>query len=224
MPNDLRTKAIVLRRINYGEYDRILNLLSPEGNFSVLAKGVRKEKSRLAGGIEPFLISDVVIHQSRSAGLGILTGARMLNSFHNILNDLERLELASKILRQLEHASEQINSPEHFSLLSQSLSGLHHSFELETVLTWFLLNLTRISGEEINLYRDTEGQTLDPKIRYNWDITEKAFRPHLHGAFSANEIKILRLMLSNSLAFNAKINQLEQFLPPILAMAKTLSP
>lgn len=66
MPSDLRTRAIVLRRTNYGESDRILNLLTPEGKVAVLAKGVRKEKSRLAGGIELFSISDVVIHQGRS--------------------------------------------------------------------------------------------------------------------------------------------------------------
>ena len=75
MPSDLRTRAIVLRRTNYGESDRILNLLTPEGKVAVLAKGVRKEKSRLAGGIELFSISDVVIHQGRS-NLGILTGAK----------------------------------------------------------------------------------------------------------------------------------------------------
>lgn len=55
MPADLRTQAIVLRRTNYGESDRILNLLTPEGKVSVIARGVRKEKSRLAGSIELFL-------------------------------------------------------------------------------------------------------------------------------------------------------------------------
>lgn len=55
MQNDLHTRAIVLRRTNYGETDRILNLLTPEGKKSVLAKGVRREKSKLAGGIELFV-------------------------------------------------------------------------------------------------------------------------------------------------------------------------
>ena len=59
MPSDLRTHAIVLRRTNYGESDRILSLLTPEGKIAVLARGVRKEKSRLAGGIELFSTDDV---------------------------------------------------------------------------------------------------------------------------------------------------------------------
>ena len=46
MQNDIRTKAYVLRRTNYGEADRILNLITPEGKISVIAKGVLKEKSK----------------------------------------------------------------------------------------------------------------------------------------------------------------------------------
>ena len=48
---DLKTKAIVLKRTDYGEADRILQLLTPDGKRSVIARGARKEKSKLAGGI-----------------------------------------------------------------------------------------------------------------------------------------------------------------------------
>ena len=58
---DLRTKAIVLRRTDYGEADRILQLLTPSGKRSVIARGVRKEKSKLAGGIELFSVRGGVI-------------------------------------------------------------------------------------------------------------------------------------------------------------------
>ena len=75
-PRDLRTEAIVLRRTDYGEADRILQLLTPEGKKSVVAKGVRREKSKLAGGIELFSVSEVVIHEGKG-DLGILTGAKL---------------------------------------------------------------------------------------------------------------------------------------------------
>ena len=43
------TAAIVLRRADYGDYDRMLTLLSPElGKFSAIARGVKKPKSRLS--------------------------------------------------------------------------------------------------------------------------------------------------------------------------------
>jgi DNA repair protein RecO (recombination protein O) len=61
----IRTTAIVLQRTNYGEADRILQLLTPEGKQGVMARGVRREKSRLAGGIELFAICEVVISEGR---------------------------------------------------------------------------------------------------------------------------------------------------------------
>ena len=71
-----RVKAIVLRRTNYAEADRVLQLLTPKGRRSVIAKGVRRERSKLAGGIELFAICDVVIRSGRG-DLGLLTSARL---------------------------------------------------------------------------------------------------------------------------------------------------
>ena len=45
---DLRTKAIVLRRTDYGEADRILQLLTPSGKRSVIARGVRNWRVALS--------------------------------------------------------------------------------------------------------------------------------------------------------------------------------
>ena len=45
---DIKTYAYVLRRTNYGEADRILNLITPSGKMTAIAKSVRKEKSKLA--------------------------------------------------------------------------------------------------------------------------------------------------------------------------------
>ena len=49
--NNIRKKtlAIVLRRTDFGEADRIINLLTPGGKVSAMARGVRKPKSKLAG-------------------------------------------------------------------------------------------------------------------------------------------------------------------------------
>ena len=50
-----RTEALVIRHTNFGEADRILTLYSREkGKIRVVAKGVRKLKSRKAGHLEPF--------------------------------------------------------------------------------------------------------------------------------------------------------------------------
>ena len=47
MKDGERLKAIVLRRTDYAEADRVLQLLTPQGRRAVIAKGVRRERSKL---------------------------------------------------------------------------------------------------------------------------------------------------------------------------------
>lgn len=214
MANDIRTRAIVLRRTNYGETDRILNLLTPAGKIAVLARGVRREKSRLAGSIELFSVADVVIHQGKS-DLGILTSAKMLRFYSNIMQDLSKIELASDFLRRAERAAEQTDSDEYFSLLDQALAGLHQNFNSGLVRTWFLLNLVRASGEEINLINDVSGEPLRAETTYFWDGLEAALRPDRHGSIGASEIKLARVILSNKLEAVSRVNRAVEILPAL---------
>lgn len=220
MPNDLRAQAIILRRTNYGETDRILNVLTPEGKISVLAKGARKEKSKLAGGIELFSVTDIVVHQGRG-NLGTLTSARMLRFYSNILSDLTRLELASEILRRAERISEQIDNPDYFAIVDQALAGLHQQLSPDLVKIWFLLNLTQASGEEINLLSDVSGEALQPEFRYFWDGIESALRPDDRGNIGSKEIKLARLLLEKPLASIARISQVSDFIAPLYPIMRS---
>ncbi len=218
MSHDLRTQAIVLRRTNYGESDRILNLLTPEGKIAALARGARKEKSRLAGGIELFSVADIVVHQGRS-NLSTLTSAKMLRFYSNILGDLGRLELASNFLKRLDRAAEQTDNPEYFSILDQALAGLNAGYNAALVETWLTLNLAQSSGESINLVCDVSGEALSPTAHYFWDHAESALRLDSRGNISAPEIKLARFLLSNKLRAAANITDLETILPALLPLA-----
>ncbi len=222
MSNGLRTKAIVLRRTNYGESDRILNLLTPEGKVSALARGVRKEKSKLAGAVEPFSVADVVIHQGR-ASLGVLTSAKMLKFYSQILTDLNRLELAGVFLKKINLAADQVSSPEFFSLLNQALAGLHAKLAIELVETWFWLNFAKISGEEVNLIYDINGEKLSSELAYYWDNSEFALKLNPSGDIKSREIKLARFLLANPLSWTTKIDQIETSIPPILRLAKSVN-
>lgn len=214
MPKDIRTRAIVLRRTNYGESDRILNLITPLGKFSVLARGVRKEKSRLAGAVELFTVSDVVIHEGRGS-LATLTSAKMLQFYGKILTNLQMLELASSFLKRVERVAEQTDNPEFFDLLDQALAGLDNGISSELVSAWFDFNLLRATGEEINLLYDTSGKKLDANTQYIWDDIEQALRPDSRGKIDANGIKLARLILSTKLKIVANIDKIDRILPNI---------
>ena len=67
MPGSLKTEAVVLRSMRYGEADRILHLYTPDrGRLSAIAKGVRRAKTRFGGRLEPCFRLQMVLHEGRS--------------------------------------------------------------------------------------------------------------------------------------------------------------
>jgi DNA repair protein RecO (recombination protein O) len=74
VPGSLKTEAIVLRGIRYGEADRILHLYTPErGRVSAIAKGVRRSKSRFGGRLEPFFRLNLVLWEPTRSKSDLLT-------------------------------------------------------------------------------------------------------------------------------------------------------
>jgi DNA repair protein RecO (recombination protein O) len=67
VPGSLKTEAVVLRSMRYGEADRILHLYTPDrGRLSAIAKGVRRAKTRFGGRLEPCFRLQMVLHEGRS--------------------------------------------------------------------------------------------------------------------------------------------------------------
>jgi DNA repair protein RecO (recombination protein O) len=67
VPGSLKTEAIVLRSMRYGEADRILHLFTPDrGRLSAIAKGVRRARTRFGGRLEPYFRLQLVLYQGRS--------------------------------------------------------------------------------------------------------------------------------------------------------------
>jgi DNA repair protein RecO (recombination protein O) len=66
MPGPVKTEAVVLRSLRYGEADRILHLYTPRrGRIGAIAKGVRRARSRFGGRLEPFFRLNLVLHEGR---------------------------------------------------------------------------------------------------------------------------------------------------------------
>ena len=219
---DIKTLAYVLRRTNYGEADRILNLITPEGKIAAIAKGVRKEKSKLAGSVEMFSLIEINVHLGKS-DLGVVTSAKMLKYYDKLLTDFKKMELAGAILKNINKMAESSDSPEYFKITDQSLNCLNIGMNADLVESWFLLNLLKVSGEEINLYRDAEGQKLTSEERYLWDSEAAAFVRDERGDFGANEIKMLRLILTTDLGVVGRVKDIDAMLPDILRLAHIAS-
>lgn len=217
----IRTRAIVLRRTNYGEADRILQLMTPEGKRSVMARGVRREKSKLAGGIELFAVSDVVINEGRGE-LGILTSARLVHFYQHIMQDYDRLQFGYEVIKHVAAASEMVNEPEWFDVLFEVIKALDATtLPLQLTQTWFYLRYVELLGSPLSLVNDIDGQRLQPDQRYMYDISEKGLRQAMNGELTADHIKLMRLIQAKPLEVLVQVGGTGAILPECWATART---
>jgi DNA repair protein RecO (recombination protein O) len=90
MPQHTRvyaSEAIVLRRTDFGEADRILTLFTPAyGKVRAIAKGARRTTSRLAGHLEPFTRTQLLLATGRE--LDIITQAEARERLDALRDDL----------------------------------------------------------------------------------------------------------------------------------------
>lgn len=192
------TKGIVLTRTDYGEADRIVTVLTPEhGKLRLMARGVRKLKSKLAGGIELFSISDITYISGRSE-IGTLVSSRLDTHYDDIVRDISRVQLGYDLLKQLNKVTEDHPENEYFEIMQQAFKALNNAeINVQLIRLWFEAQLLRQAGHSPNLHTDTAGQKLSAEVTYNFDFEAMTFAPHPSGHFSAAHIKTLRLLFSH---------------------------
>lgn len=198
----LITSAIILSRTDYGEADRILTLLTPQyGKLSLLAKGVRRVKSKLAGGIELFSVSEITFIRGRGE-VGTLVSARLVKHYAHIVADLERTMLGYELIKRLHKVTEDEPEEEYFELLRDAFEALNDpSIPLGIIFLWFDAQLLRLSGHAPNLETDTTGQLLSAEQRYEFSFEDMAFTPAPErGGCRAAHIKFMRLAFSGNTA------------------------
>jgi DNA repair protein RecO (recombination protein O) len=92
----VKTEAIVLRSLRFGEADRILHVYTPHrGRVSAIAKGVRRAKSRFGGRLEPFFRVNLVLYEGRSDLLTV-TSAETVAPHARLRGDGAALDAAAR--------------------------------------------------------------------------------------------------------------------------------
>ena len=191
------TTGIVLARTDYGEADRILTILTPDrGKLKAIAKGVRKSKSKMAGGIELFSVSEVSFIVGRSE-IDTLISTRLVNHFGDIVKDLDRTASAYEAIKTINKATEEQPEEAYFNLLADTLKALDDKdIKLELVNVWFAAQLLKLAGHSPNLKTEKSGEKLVAGKMYDFDYDAMAFRPG--EAFSSDDIKFLRLLFTGN--------------------------
>lgn len=201
-----KTEALIIRRQDIGEADRLLVIATPDGKRRVITRGARKTSSRLAGHIELFTHATLLLAIGRT--FDIVTQSQVMHNFPGLRADLTHLGLAyyAAELYDLFTHDEEPNA-QLFHLLVQTFKALDTSVNPHLVLRMYELRLLHHMGYRPHLQRCAVCQEL---------LTEEAnrFSPVLGGVLcihhraadrhalpmSLNAFKLLRYLQTRSVA------------------------
>lgn len=141
-----RTEGIIIKRKNYGESDRIVNIFTREyGKLTFIAKGVRKITSHRSSHIE--LLNHTKIAAYKSSFFPILTEASIIEDFPIIKEDLAKVGLAYHICELVDGlCAEGQENEEIFRLLKQTLFGLSFTEDVDFIIHSFEIKLLTMLG------------------------------------------------------------------------------
>lgn len=223
--NTIVTQGIVLRRTNYGEADRIVTFLTPDnGKISVVVKGVRRLKSKMAGGIELFSVSNLTFMRGRGE-LGTLVSAQLTTHYGNIVKNITRVQLGYELIKLLNDTVEDDTEPAFFSLLQGSFAALDDiNISGDLVRMWFVARMLQATGHMPNLKTTLDGAPLAADKTYDFDLDSMVFAERPTGGFGQNEIKFMRLLFSDvSANVLAAVENVESYVELIAPFIRIMS-
>jgi len=177
-----------------------------------MARGVRREKSKLAGGIELFAVSDVVIGEGKGE-LGVLTSTKLQRFYRHILEDYDRLQFGYTTIRLVARASETVDESDWFDLLQEVFAGLDTlTIPQSLIESWFYLRYASLLGHGLNLDYDGDGVKLEVDARYMYDVSEKGLRKTPSGEVTGDHIKLLRLVGTRPLSVLVQVGGIGELL------------
>lgn len=126
MPS-LSTPALVIRRADYGDYDRMVTLFSPRlGRVDAIARGCKKPKSPLLNACEPFVNGEFQLFQ-RAERFSI-EQCQITESFFDLRMDYDRLQHGVYWLKLLDAAvMPDVEMPDLFLITLRALAHLSYS-------------------------------------------------------------------------------------------------
>jgi DNA repair protein RecO (recombination protein O) len=196
-----RTEAIVLRRSDFGEADRLLTVFTPErGKLRLVAKGARKPSSRKSGHVELFTRSQFLVAVGRE--LDIVTQAETLEPFLALREDLLRTTYAYYVADLADAFTADRDENRHiFDLLNDAFGWLCVAGDLPLVARYYELHLLGLAGYQPQLFVCGGcGKRLEPEVNYLSAADGGVFCPmcghhRMAGSkLSVNALKVLRFL------------------------------
>lgn len=160
----IRTEAIVLRSLAYGETSQIATLFTRDrGKVGVLAKGSRLPKSRFGSTLQPMSFVQVVMYVKPTRALQILSECTHIVPFNDISRNLNKISVGLRIVELVNALTrEEESNPRLFNLVARMFERLNdEQVRFENLLPFFQLRLASLSGFSPDIDRDLVNQLPD---------------------------------------------------------------
>jgi DNA repair protein RecO (recombination protein O) len=146
IPRSYTSEGIVLRRTNFGEADRLLDVYSEDkGKITLLAKGIRRPSSRKRGHLEIF--TRIRFQATSGKGLGIMTEVETIDDYESIRQSIKKISLAyyfMEVLGRVIHEGEE--NSEVYTLLIGNMEKLKTAKKLKELRLEFVVGLLKLLG------------------------------------------------------------------------------
>ena len=163
-----KTEAIILKRRNFGEADRILTIFTKyNGKITVKAPGVRKITSRRSSHIELLNVSIFTLYKSSKTFFPIVTEAQTMEDFSPIKDNLEKIGYAYYICELISGlCPENQENRSVFFHLKSTLSMLCKTSDGLGLIKNFEKNLLAQLGfwSEVKLLQTCDSQTVMERL------------------------------------------------------------
>ena len=196
-----RAQGVVLRRRDLGETDRIVTIFTREhGKQRVVAKGTRRPGSRLAGHLEPYMLTNILVARGRS--LDIISQAECVSPYSALRQDENAIAaagLCSELIDSL--TAEDQPHPQVFELLLSTLGLLEEDADPRRAVLVFEFALLANLGYRPEVQRCTAcSQDLEPvpsgfSLDAGGVVCHRCLRPASGLALvSVDALKMLRML------------------------------
>lgn len=162
------TPAILLRRINFGDYDLIITFFTLKtGKLSVIAKSAKKSTKRFSGMLDLFAELQIVVNMGGRKGLPVLQEVVLKHPFANIRADIKKTGYASYWAELIhEWMEEGVKQVQLFRLFQYVLKQLDQGQISDPALSiLFQMRFTNLSGHSPNLRHCSVCRTPLDKIK-----------------------------------------------------------
>lgn len=201
-----RAEAIVLRAFDFGEADRILVLFTRHfGKVRVVAKGIRRATSRMAGHAEPLTHATYQIARGRE--LDVLTGAEAQAIYPALREDLERIAAGWYCAELIDRFTvDHVPSAPLFELLETALRHLDSGHPAALVCRWFDLHILDRSGFRPELVVCVSCRRVLEERENGWSaiaggvLCDSCARSAAGFTLSVRALKSLRYLIQNDFA------------------------